>query len=472
MTDQNASPAHETPAAFLPRMGRRLRGLLSRAEVDRAVFFALLTRAWQLFAGPVTLLLIVRQFSQEEQGFYYTFASLVALQSFVELGLYLVIINIASHEWAQLSLDHAGRIVGDSDAASRLVSLGRLCFKWYGVAGIIFVVGVGIAGAIFFSQAPHPGIQWQVPWWSLVVLNGFLLWTIPFSSILEGCNQVVALNGFRLGQSIVGSLALWVMIALGGGLWATVVVAGVNLLCVLLLILILYRNFFALFLCPPTGACFHWRNEIMPMQWRLALSGLANYFAFGLFNPVMFHYQGAAIAGQMGVTWQVVSTLQSGAMAWLQPKVSRFGVLIAKREFAALDQLWFRVSRVSFVLLACGAMVAWLLVYGLNALQMPLSQRLLGPLATGLLLLAALLVHISYCQSTYLRAHKREPIAVASVTSALMIGVAVWWLGSRFGPVGAASGYLFVVALYLIPYETLIWRRCRVEWHQPGEIQQ
>jgi hypothetical protein len=34
-----------------------------------------------------------------EQGFYYTFGSVLALQVFVKLGLVTVIVQMASHEW-------------------------------------------------------------------------------------------------------------------------------------------------------------------------------------------------------------------------------------------------------------------------------------------------------------------------------------------------------------------------------------
>ena len=69
----------------------------------------------------ISIFLITYYFSPEAQGFHYTFSSLVAMQSFVELGLYLVILNTSSHEWAKLQLGKDGHIEGDSVALSRLV---------------------------------------------------------------------------------------------------------------------------------------------------------------------------------------------------------------------------------------------------------------------------------------------------------------------------------------------------------------
>jgi len=145
-----------TPVMRLTNLFNRL---MQQAEVDRAVIFVVLTRGWQLLTGPVTLVLIATYFTPEVQGFFYTFASLLALQSFVELGFYLVIINVSSHEWAHLGLDENGYLIGEPKALSRLVSLGRLIFKWYAVASVVFVIAVGIIGFIFFSQTPYPDIR-------------------------------------------------------------------------------------------------------------------------------------------------------------------------------------------------------------------------------------------------------------------------------------------------------------------------
>ena len=63
----------------------KVRDLLHRFDVDRAVFFGVLTKIWGLCAAPVSAILIVTQFTPEIQGYYYTFAALLALQIFVEL---------------------------------------------------------------------------------------------------------------------------------------------------------------------------------------------------------------------------------------------------------------------------------------------------------------------------------------------------------------------------------------------------
>src|SRR5438045_8803150 len=88
--------------------------------LDRAVGFSVLARFWSSAAGLVTVALIARFLSPPEQGYYYTFGSLVALQIIFELGFSFVILQLASHERANLTISNASEISGDATAHGRL----------------------------------------------------------------------------------------------------------------------------------------------------------------------------------------------------------------------------------------------------------------------------------------------------------------------------------------------------------------
>ncbi len=88
--------------------------------LDRAISFTVMARFWLGFAGIVTVVLIARFLSPSEQGYYYTFYSMVALQIVFELGFSFVILQLAAHERASLTFLPGGRIEGDQVAHSRL----------------------------------------------------------------------------------------------------------------------------------------------------------------------------------------------------------------------------------------------------------------------------------------------------------------------------------------------------------------
>src|SRR5580704_1645164 len=102
------------------RVRRWMRQVLG---LDRAVGFTALARFWSSAAGLVTVALIARFLSQAEQGYYYTFGSLVAMQMVFELGFSFVILQLASHERAQLSISKDYDISGDTIAHARLASV-------------------------------------------------------------------------------------------------------------------------------------------------------------------------------------------------------------------------------------------------------------------------------------------------------------------------------------------------------------
>jgi O-antigen/teichoic acid export membrane protein len=439
--------------------------MLNRAEVDRATFYALLLRGWQLAGGAVSVVLIGWFFSRSVQGYYYTFWSLLALQTFFELGMCLVIISAASHEWSKLRLNEHGEITGDLAALSRLVGLGRWIAVWYGGLAMAFTLVVGVAGVVFFSLKPVPGVSWFWPWLLLVAFSGGLLWTLPWNALLEGCNQVTAVNRFRLWQAIAANLTVWAAISWGAGLWAAVATAVVRLATELYFLGWRYRRFFRPFWQPAVGPGIDWRADIWPMQWRIAISGTFSYFEYFLFTPILFYYHGPVIAGQMGMTWTLITALQGAALAWVQARAPLFGMLVARQDYRELDRVYFRLTGISLAALAVGCCAAWGLVFGLYWSGVWLAERLLPPLSTAIFLAATVLYQWPRCQDFYLRAHRREPLWWLNAISSVLIGLFVWQFGARYGATGAAIGYAAAVLVFILPGKMYLWEHCRRKWH-------
>jgi O-antigen/teichoic acid export membrane protein len=439
--------------------------LASSLEVDRAVLFAVLGRASNMGAGLITTVLIAVFFSPELQGYYYTFGSVLAFQVFAELGLGTVLISYASHEWARLALDADGRVSGDPDAVSRLASLGKFALGWYLAAGAVLTLVLAAGGLFFFARAGEPGFPWRAPWIALCVVTGLNLCALPIWALLEGCNQVSRVYGYRAVQYLASGVAAWLAIVLGAGLWVAAVTSTAGLVVTAAAVGRRYRKFIATVLFSrPQGSRLSWRVDIWPMQWRIAASWIGGYFMFSLFTPVLFHYQGPIIAGQMGMTWVFVGALIAVASAWIAPKAPRFGMLIAQQRYAELDRLFWRVTLSVIAVTAAGAIGIWLLVLVLNRVDHAFAVRLLSPSTTGYLLLGTMLVCATLPMSAYLRAHKKEPLMAISVISGVLTGVVVVVMGKAYSADGVARGYLAVMTT-VMPFVVLIWHRRRAAWH-------
>lgn len=423
---------------------------------------------WGLCSGPVTAILVAVTFTPEVQGFYFTFGTIVALQVFVELGLGTVIIQFASHEWSKLSLDASGRIAGDRASLSRLVSIANIASKWYLAGGVLLVVGLGAGGWLFFGPVTS-GVPWFSPWLLLCLVTGLEVCLVPIWSLLEGCNQLVQLYRFRFLQGLIASLSTWAAILLGAGLWTAPLSVSATLLVSIFFIRRRYWSFLtSLLLGRADGPTIAWRSDMLPMQWRIALSWIGGYFVFSLFVPVLFKYDGPVVAGQMGMTWSMVAMIGAVTSAWVSPRAPRFGMLIARKEYGELDRQLRAVTGIVVGVSALLALTVWLLVLMLNALDhglaMHLAARLLAPLPTGLLLAAHCIMLATTPASAYLRAHKKEPLMVFSIIYAALVGCSTFFLGRHFSVMGMAAGYLIVNALAM-PVVFLIWSRCRKEWH-------
>jgi hypothetical protein len=449
-------------------MAIRIRKLMKRLEVDRPIVYGLAGRTWSFLSAPVTVILITSRFTRELQGYYYTFNSLLGLQIFVELGLSTVVTQFASHEWSRLEWDPKVGLSGDPGALSRLVSLGRVAMRWFAIAAAIVAVGLGSGGYLFFSQTPSHGIMWAAPWFALCLACAANLCLTPIFALLEGCNQVSSVYGYRSLQLVVSSLTIWSAIYFGGGLWAAPAALSATFVWALVF-LWRYRRFLKPFVVGVTlsGRRIHWRSEMLPMQWRVAVSYLSGYFTFSIFTPLVFHYQGATVAGQMGMTLAVVSVIGSVGSIWSTSKGPRFGMLIARKAYVELDRLFHRVAIATQIVLISGGTAAWLAIYALNATNHRLAERFLSPWPAAFLVVGMVAGNFCTPMSVYLRAHKREPYVVLSVVLGVLTGLIAWILSSQHvGPAGVAAGYMAVSVLVGLPAGLLIFRRCRVRWHR------
>ncbi len=472
MSEPAPERARDKFAPLMPVRGLALaRQVAAALHFDSAVAFGILARVWAAATGPITVLLVAAFFTPEVQGYFYTFYSLIAAQVLLELGLGRVIIQFAAHEWSRLERDADGRIAGDAGALSRLASLARFGLVWFAVAAALLVPGLLLLGWVFFggsaaaSAAAGNDVVWWAPWVAISLAAGLDLALMPLVFLLEGCNQVRDVYLYRFVRAVLNSLLLWCVIVLGGNLWATPASLAVAVLWTLAFLWWGYWPFFRVLLARHDGPRIAWRADLWPMQWRIAVSWLSGYLAFFLFTPVLFKFHGPVAAGQMGMTWALVLALQAVSTMFVQTKAPHFGMLIAKRDFVTLDRLSLRVGVVSVATCLLGAITVLLGLALLDALDHPLSERLLPIRSASLFLAATVILQITIPQAVYLRAHKREPFLTLSVVGGGLIGLSTVVLGYHWSALGMGVGYLGVTVFVSLPWATMVFFRCRRLWH-------
>jgi hypothetical protein len=458
----------ETPVGWLEAQNRRARNLLrTKLGIDKPIAFTILARAWSSFAGLVTVALIAKFLTPAEQGYYYTFGSLVALQIIFELGFSFVILQMASHERAHLEIAADGTITGNPVAHARLASVLQKAIRWYSSAAVLLALFLLAAGRYFFSKHEQAGtnIHWHLPWAVAAIAAAITFQIDPILSFMEGCGFVANVARVRLCQAATGSLLAWTALVLRHGLFAPSMIISGNAVVAfiwlsrhrkLLLPLLRYRT---------QGHRIHWIQEVWPFQWRIAVSWLCGYFIFQLYNPVLFAFRGAVVAGQMGMSLSLVNALQAVAVSWINTKAAPFGSLIARREFERLDRIFFQSLRQAMAVCTCGAAVVWCGVLYINWAHIRFAHRLLDPLSIAFLLLTVLLNVIVFGEATYLRAHKQEKFLLNSVLGAVLMALSTWFLGKYYGAPGVVTGSLLIGLLMGLPLGTYVFVKYRRLWH-------
>jgi hypothetical protein len=442
--------------------------------LDRAIAFTVLARGWSTVAGVVTVLLIARFLTPAEQGYYYTFSSLVALQIVFELGFSFVILQMASHERAHISISPEYEITGDTVAHARLSSILQKTVHWYSAAAVLMAVTLVPVGLYFFSthQSSAQHVFWRTPWCFAAVAATLNFQMDPLLSFFEGCGYVSDVARVRSVQAITSSLFAWTALAAHRGLFApsmmmcgTALVSGVWLFGRrrFLLGLMFYR---------PGSNGIRWGIEVWPFQWRIAISWLCGYFIFQLFNPVLFAYRGAVEAGQMGMSLSVASALSAVAISWMSTKAAPFGTLIERREYLTLDSLFLRTLWQSAILLVVGSFVLMLGLYIVFQGFPHFAVRLL-PLPIFAVLLATIVCnHITSSEALYLRAHKREPFLVQSIVVGILTGGGTLLTGKIYGASGVTISYFVTSGIFGLASGTYLFVTRRQQWHNPMPIKE
>lgn len=461
-------PPEALPEAVLEQGGGRgrLGELARRLEFDRAVFYALAARAWQTLSGPVTIVLIATFFDRKLQGNYYVFGSLLNFQTFFELNLSVVLLNAAGHEWTHLRLGEDGRPAGDAAALDRLAALERFGRRWYSAVALLCWLVVGGIGLWTFRGLPAWGIA---AWVATVTASAASLLLLPRTEILRGCHQMEMVNRVGLAQTVTGSLATWASIPAGAGLWSIAASWWAKVTWEAWLVRRRYVAFFEALRGRPAPAV-RWSSEIWPLQWRLAVQAVAATAAFTSFTLALNYLRSEEEAGRMGMTWSVLNMLLWAGLAWVQTRVPRLAGYSRRNERAKYDRLFGRVSLLTILAVAAGAVAAWGVVFAMDRMGLKLAGRFVRADAFALLAVGIVSQHAMNCLTTYARTRQREAFFAPNVLYNSLLAAGVWLVAPAYGEFGVAAVYAAAAAGFGLPMWVAVWMRERKEWGEESEV--
>jgi O-antigen/teichoic acid export membrane protein len=439
--------------------------------IDKAIFYTSSSSIIGAFGNIASAILVIKFLTINEQGFYYTFGSLVAIQIFFELGLNGIITQFVAHENAQLKWDNDKLMIGNDQNKSRLASLLHFCVKWYLFFSFLLIVALILSGVYFFTkyQQVNYNVQWQAPWVLLSIGTALNLLISPVIAFLQGLGKVKEIANFQMYGQITRLSIIYVTLIFGLKLY----VLGIGSFTLFILMLVLVLNSFKLQLLTIWKVKIiervNYFNEIFPYQWKIALSWISGYFIFQIFNPVLFASEGAKVAGQMGLTLAALNGILSLSLSWMTTKVPLFSTLIANKKYDELDTIFNTSLKQSLfinalLLLTFLSLIISLKYFNVKIGELQLSERFISFIPMILMIFTIFINQIVSSWATYLRCHKKEPYLLNSIVGGVLSGISTLYFGKHFGLMGITLGY-FTINLLMVPWAYYIYINKRAKWH-------
>lgn len=450
-----------------------LKNIGKKIGIDRSIAYSSGARIVQAFTGVGSIFFISRFLTGVEQGFYYTFGSIVAIQVFFELGLTGIIVQYVAHEASHLKIV-GENIEGEEKYKSRLSSLLHFCVKWYSVISILLFITLLIAGFVFFNSygGDHKNVEWRLPWILICIGTIIKLFQSPLNSYIEGLGYVKEMCKVSFWQQIILPLSAWIGLAFDFKLY----VVGISSILSALTWNVYVRHTFLWSLLKyiwntKISERMNYMEEIFPYQWRIALSWISGYFIFQLFNPVLFATEGPKVAGQMGMTLNVLNAIQAFSISWISTKIPSFSKLIALKNYSALDKDFVKstIQMVCVCLFLLLIMLLGLYVIRVNGLAINgelLANRFLGYFPILLMMVALVVNILVFALATYLRCHKKEPFLYESIVMGILSMFNTLIFGKMYGLYGICIGYCLLTLLFSLPWSFYLYVHYKHKWHE------
>lgn len=422
------------------------------------------------------LLFVATSFSQEEQGLFFTFFSILQFVLLFDLGFSTVTLNRASHITAHLSTRPDGALEGHPDTISSLASLLRRIIRWYCVAALLagaILAPIGL-GVLFWSPDPMPASCYYS--WLLSVLAGVgQLPLLGLSQFTSGCGRPTAAAAASAIQGILSGLVFAISASLGAGLFSMAAASGLGSLAAFGMLTLPRRQMFVglLSVRAPCSAAAHSPGHA-EFAIKSAISYASGAATYHCITPVCMLLLGATEAGRIGMTISTTLFLQGIAITIVQARAPCFGVHVALKRWREMEREFFNAAFwallfgcVCSAAIQCCAMWAtrWSTIGDFAAIR----SRFLSDWHLFWILLSSMLNLWGSMLAIYLRSFLREPFAVVSVLGAIAMNLSLLYFG-RIGSLdGVVASYCIVTGTIGGPIDTWLFRRCRRDWESTEE---
>jgi hypothetical protein len=428
---------------------------MSAFQVSPA-YIILTQKGWQAGSGLITALLVTFMLTPDEQGYYYTFASLISGYVLFDLGLSTLLVQISARLFSGLKLNCNQVIEPDGESKGNYLRFISWSLRWFRYVALFVLVLLPI-GYLYFSTAESSVdiVHWEFPWLVTVVAVSLSMFAYPALAVIEGIGRVSEVYLIRLIYYIIGGVGAWLLLAMGFGLYA---IAAAPISVAIVVFYWKYSRYksFTLETSRVIGR-FDWIEHVWPLQSKVIFTWFASYIL--LYSPTLlvFYIYDASIAGRLGLSIVIANLISSMASSWFTAKVPNITSLMVSGKIKESRRLFVVEFRRAFLL----ALVAYFLVF-VAAIYLDgtvVLERVLKPYDLFLLFCLFLVYFAMNMFVVYFRAQGREVLALVAFISSIISSVVSVFYVDAYGATGVLLIYLIVYGSFNTSGMLYLWKR-------------
>jgi O-antigen/teichoic acid export membrane protein len=420
-------------------------------------------RLWQALGGALTIIFIAHTLSPNQQGWFYTFMSISSLYTLFEMGLSMVLVQVAANMFVKLGWLPDGGLIGRNKEV--FISFFSSAMKLYIRVALLFFGFAFMVGYFIFTQKSGYIIEkrsWLWPWITLLIGTAANMMTLPFFAVVEGSGDVAEVYAIRLLQGILGSFLCWIVLFSEGDLWA---VSMMPISSVVVSLLWLYKKrpqLLNVILSKSPSKKFNWSQEVWPFQWRIGLNLISLFAMSQLCVPILFYYQNSTVAGQMGLSLSIVHMLGIFSQSWITRHITHMSHAAAKKNWLILDDIFKKAFLRSVITFFVGGLIALILLKFTT--QSSYANRIFGFWQFIGLLIFSFFYYINIALAMQLRSFRKEPLVWITFFGGIFISIATLITAKNYSIDGVILAIVLIQAFLISPLSFYLWKVRNIEY--------
>lgn len=403
----------------------------------RFIIINLTLRSASLISSLLLVLGVTTQLSPDDQGVFYYLQSLAALSFFFDLGIGFVLAHLAGN-----ARHGGGHSRDQSPNWFGVASVARFGSVWLGVAALFYTLVVGSVGASGLTKVAGATSLDLLLWGLFVLGNAGNLILSNSLSFFEGIGFASQTSLPRFLQAFLNSALFFVIVAMDPAPYAIGISMSLSVLVAALFSIAMLRTPIRAIFSIKRPTAILWKKQVLPFQWRIAVSWLTGYFMFQAPTLAIASARKLGDAGRFGLSMQIFLAIISVAQVYLTFGIARWaGHFGNRRPERVYREYLISLAATSAIVVAAGG------VFILSAellLPVGFKARILDRGLLLLLLAGTLGFQLFMCSNFYFRAQLKERLWGISICGGLIMIFGWMRLGDAIDSLSASTLYCAV----------------------------